>query len=345
MIRERMKQACFIACFGMLVWAGFFEPSVGEPLRLLQVISIPAIKGRIDHLAIDFDGQRIFVAALGNNTVEIISLSADAWIRSLKGFQEPQGLACIPELNRLAVASGGDGTCKIFEANTFNLVNSLHFSGDADNVRYDSKARTLYVGYGEGGIAVVDPAHGKLIGDVKLGGHPESFQLEKTGSRIFVNLPAGPHVAVIDRSSKTLSSKWSLDGVRQNFPMALDEVDSRLFVGCRQPACVLVFDTYSGKIVADVPIAGDTDDLFYESENRRIYASCGEGFINILEQQDTDHYKAAGKIPTARGARTSLLVPALKRFYLAVPRREDQGAEIRVYEVRGRQTGTRKESS
>jgi len=332
-----MKSAHFIACFGVLVWAGVFESPIGEPLPLLKVISIPSIRGRIDHLAVDPGGQRIFVAALGNNTVEILSLSAGAQIRSLAGLQEPQGVVYIPALSRLAVASGGDGTCKIFETNTFSLVNTLHFSGDADNLRYDSKGGTLYVGYGEGAIASADPAHGKLIGEVKLEGHPESFQLERAGSRIFVNVPAGPYVAVIDRSRGTVSSKWSLGGVRQNFPMALNEADSRLFVGCRQPACVLVFDTRSGKIVANVPIAGDTDDLFYDKENRRIYASCGEGFISILEQEDPDHYQVAGKIPTAAGVRTSLLVPALKSFYVAVPKRENHGAEIRVYEVRSRQ--------
>ena len=240
--------------------------------------------------------------------------------KSLKGFQEPQGLAYVPEFNQLFVASGGDGTCKIFEADTFRLVNTLQLFGDADNVRYDSEAKQLYIGYGDGGLAIADPVSGRLVGEVKLEGHPESFQIEKSGSRIFVNVPVAHHVAVIDRHTRTVSSKWPLPTARENFPMALDEPHGRLFICCRRPACVIVLDTGSGKVVANLPIAGDTDDLFYDSENRRIYASCGEGFISVLEQRDLDHYQAIARIPTATKARTSLLVPTLKRFYLAVPK-------------------------
>jgi DNA-binding beta-propeller fold protein YncE len=330
-----MKRSYFIFVLGALIWAGDAQGS--EPLRLLQTIPMPSIEGRIDHLAVDIKRERLFVAALGNNTIEVVPLAGAAPIKSLKGFREPQGVVYIPEFNRVFVASGGDGTCKAFEADTFHLVETLRFSGDADNVRYDSDAKQVYIGYGDGALAVADAASGRIIGDIKLEGHPESFQMEKSGSRIFVNVPSGSHIAVIDRHRRTVLSKWPLPDVQKNFPMALDEEHRRLFVGCRQPPCVVVFDMTSGKAVANLPIAGDTDDLFYDSENQRIYASCGEGFISVLEQRDADHYEATAKIPTLARARTSLFVPTLKRFYLAVPKQSSRNADLRVYEVRGRQ--------
>jgi len=332
-----MNISYFILCVGLLAWPGNAQSQGTEPLGLLQTIPIPSIEGRIDHLSVDIERKRIFLTALGNNTVEVISLLEVGSIKSIKGLREPQGVVYIPEFNRVFVASGEDGTCKAFEADTFRLVNTLRFSSDADNVRYDSEAKRLYVGYGNGAIAIADAASGKVVGDIKLDGHPESFQLEKAGSRIFVNVPSASHIAVIDRQRRTILSKWPLPSVRQNFPMALDEAHGRLFAGCRQPACVLVFDTTSGKAVTKVPIAGDTDDLFYDGENQRIYASCGEGFISVLEQRDANHYEAIAKISTRVRARTSLFVPALKRFYLAVPKQGSRIAELRIYEVRSRQ--------
>ena len=332
-----VKISCLILCLGTFIRASAIWSQGSEPLRLLQTIPILSIEGRIDHLSLDLKGERIFVAALGNNTIEVLPLSGGAPTKSLHGFREPQGVVYVPEFNQVVVASGKDGTCKMFEADTFRLVNTLRLSGDADNVRYDSEAKQLYIGYGDGGIAIADAANGKLLANIKLEGHPESFQIEKSGSRIFVNVPAGRHVAVIDRHKRTVSSKWPLPAAQQNFPMALDEAHRRLFVGCRQPACVVVFDTGSSKVVASLPIAGDTDDLFYDSQNQRVYASCGEGFISVLEQRDADHYQTIARVPTATRARTSLLAPTLKRFYLAVPKQGDHNAELRVYEVRDRQ--------
>jgi len=327
-----MKIPCLILCLGAATWGSLIRPQGTEPLRLVQSIPMPSIKGRIDHLSIDLANRRIFLAALGNNTVEVLGLVQGSRIKSLEGFQEPQGVAYVPEFNQLVVANGEDGVCKFVTADAFRVAHTLRLAGDADNIRYDSEAKQLFIGYGDGAIAIADPASGQLLGDIKLEGHPESFQLEKSGARIFVNVPAGPHVAVIDRRSRTVS-KWQLPAARQNYPMALDEEHGRLFAGCRQPACVVVFETGSGKVVANVPIAGDSDDLFYDGVARRIYASCGEGFISVLEQRDPDHYHVIARIPTAPKARTSLFVPALKRLYLAVPKQASHEAELRVYEV------------
>jgi DNA-binding beta-propeller fold protein YncE len=303
------------------------------PLRFVQAIPLPNVEGRIDHLAVDLKGQRLFVAALGNNTVEVIDLKAGNRVHTITGLREPQGVGFIPESNKLYVANAKGGACDIFEGATLKRVKSVKFSDDADNVRYDAAAGRVYVGYGDGALGVLDAASGDRIGDVKLDGHPESFQLEKNGPRIFVNIPTAQRIAVVDKEKRTVTAAWTTSGASANYPMALDEAHHRLFVGFRKPAKLIVYDTGSGKVVANLDSPGDADDIFYDSARQRVYVSGGEGSIGIFQQKDADHYDPVAKIPTAAGARTALFVPELNRLYLAVPHRGSQKAEVRVYEA------------
>jgi hypothetical protein len=212
------------------------------------------------------------------------------------------------------------------------VLRTAKTSGDADNVRYDQKAGRVYVGYAAGALAAFD-ADGRTLGDVKLAGHPESFQLESLGPRIFINVPGAKQVAVVDRGTQAQVGSWPVTAAGANYPMALDEANRRLFLGCRQPAKLLVYDTARGQLVTAVDIAGDTDDLFYDESRKRLYIIGGEGFITVLEQQDADRYRQIQKLPTAAGARTGLFVPELGQLFLAVPHRGAQAAEIRVYNV------------
>lgn len=309
------------------------ENANGVALRMVQAIPLPGVEGRFDHFAVDLQRQHLFVAALGNDTLEVLNLRAGKHFRSIKGLQKPTGIAFAPEFNRIFAASGDGETCEIFNGDTFSLVQSVKSLPDADNVRYDSAAKYLYVGYGDGALAVVDAASGQRLGDIKLAGHPESFQLEKAGARIFVNIPSAGHIAVVDRAKRAVVATWPLEGARSNFPMALDEANHRLFVGCRDPARVLIYDTSSGRVTATLKIAGDTDDLFYDTARKRLYVACGAGFINVFQQHGADRYALIASIATAAGARTALFVPELKRLYVAVPHRGTQGAQIRVYKV------------
>jgi YVTN family beta-propeller protein len=290
------------------------------------------VEGRIDHLAVDLKGQRLFVAALGNNTVEVIDLKTGNRDHTIAGLREPQGVGFVPESNRLFVGNAKGGACDIFDGASFKRIKSVKFSDDADNIRYDAAAGRVYVGYGDGALGVVDATSGERVGDIKLDGHPESFQLEKSGPRIFVNIPTARKIAVVDRAKAAVIASWPAEA-RDNFSMALDEQRHRLFVGFRKPAKLSVFDTETGKVVASLDSPGDADDVFYDRTRRRVYVSGGEGSIAIFQQKDADRYDPVAKIPTAAGARTALFIPELNRLYLAVPHRGRQGAEIRVYEA------------
>jgi DNA-binding beta-propeller fold protein YncE len=303
------------------------------PLKLTKTIALPGVEGRIDHFALDAAGERLFVCALGNNTVEVVDLRKGVRVHSITGFGAPQGIAYIPELNRIFVANDKGGICKIYDGKSFQAVGELDFKDDADNVRYDSTTKQIYVGFASGGIAVVNAPDGKQIGSIKLSAHPEAFELEKTGKRIFVNVPNARHVAVIDRDKSEVISTWKTDLAFGNFPMALDEANHRLFVGCRLPSRLVVLDTESGKVIVKVDISGDSDDLFYDSKRHRIYVICGAGKIDIIDQTDPNTYTASTKVDTAEGARTGLFVPERDTLFVAVPHRGSQKAEIRAYRV------------
>jgi DNA-binding beta-propeller fold protein YncE len=315
------------------VWIVTLATQNAAPLKLKQTIPLPGVEGRIDHFAFDAGGKRLFVCALGNNTVEVLDLQQGGRIHTITGLGAPQGIAYIPELNHIFVANDKDGICKIYDGSSFQSVGELDLKEDADNVRYDDATKRIYVGFGNGGIAVVDASDGKQIGSIKLSAHPEAFELENNGKRIFVNVPNARQVEVIDREKGEIIAKWKTDLAFGNFPMALDEANHRLFVGCRLPSKLVVLNTESGKLVTKIDISGDPDEVFYDSKHHRIYTICGAGKINILDQIDPNTYAVSTTIDTTDGARTGLFVPERHALFVAIPHRGSQDAEIREYEI------------
>ena len=304
------------------------------PPTLLQIatVTLPNVTGRIDHLAFDPDRQRLFVAALGNDTVEVIDTATQAIARSLSGFHEPQGMAFDADLAAIAIANGGTGTLQLVDALTLATRWTITIGGDADNVRYDAPAKRVYVA-AEGGLYAVDPSAGKPIGRIRIDGHPESFQLDPASGRTFANLPGllSSQIIAADRSRMSVTAEWKPE-CGGNYPMALDAATSRLFVGCRRPARVAMVDTASGRTITSAEIVGDTDDLFYDHTRRRVYVIGGDGFIDVLTR-DEDRLQRVERIATRGGARTGLWVGDQNRLYVAVPARGGQPAEIRVFEA------------
>jgi DNA-binding beta-propeller fold protein YncE len=303
------------------------------PLEPIAEISMPAVRGRIDHLSFDSRSNRLFVAALGNDTVEVIDVSASRVTRSLKGFGEPQRVLYVPDRDRLYVANGSADRVDVLDGRSFESRKRFSALSDADNVRHDAAARRVYVGYGKGALRAIDTEKEEVGAVIVLAGHPESFQLETNGSRIFVNVPQAKHVAVVDRNTNAVISSWSTDGVSRNFPMTLDETTHRLFVGARQPAVMLVYDTDSGKIVAKLPIGEDTDDIFFDGERKRVYVICGEGRIDVFGQNKPDTYTRLQWSRTSAGARTGLWVRETSRLYVAAPAMNGSPARLLVYQA------------
>jgi len=325
------KAVCRVAL--LCCYAVATSNAQSSPLKLKQTIPLSGIEGRIDHFAFDPAGERLFVCALGNNTVEVLDLQKGERVHSITGLGAPQGVGYVPGVNRLFVANDKGGICKIYDGKSFQQISELNLKDDADNVRYDSATGKVYVGFGSGGIAIVNATDGKQIGSIKLSAHPEAFELEKNGRRIFVNVPNARQVAVIDRDKGEVIAKWQTDRAFGNFPMALDEANHRLFVGCRLPSKLVVLNTDSGNVVVKIGISGDPDEVFYDNKHHRIYTICGAGKINILDQIDPNTYAVSTKIDTTDGARTGLFVPERHALFVAIPHRGSQDAEIREYEI------------
>ena len=328
----------FIYLFLITALSAISTAEKNNSLNLKQIINLPGVDGRIDHMSIDINGMRLFVSAFANNSLEIIDLNSGKVIKSIKKLFEPQGVAFIPLYNKIYVANGRNGYCNIYDGNTYQLLNKINFKLDADNIRYDEINHVVYIGYGYGGLAAINPENDKIIFDIKLTGHPESFALEKEGNKIFVNIPEYERsVNIIDRDKKIITGKWVIGDKSTNFylnfPMDLDEAHHRLFIATLIPSNLKIINSLTGKIIASVKTLNDADDLFYNDKTQEIYLSCGQGYIEIIKEINPDYYKETQRILTSQGARTSLFVKELDEYFLAVPKRSNQRAAICVYKT------------
>ena len=313
-------------------------PTKSSPLVLTGAIPLPGVQGRIDHLAIDTKG-RLFISALGNNSVEVLDLAGGIRAHSIAGIPTPQGVAYAPEFKKIFVGSD-EGKLYVYDGDTYSLITSIDFGDDVDNLRYDAGSRRLYIGYGDeasGAIAIVDAAtNTRLSREFKLGAHPESFQLAHDSPNIYVNVPDLKQIAVINRDTGSIA-RWPLT-LNGNFPMALDEPDHRLFVITRAPARLSVFDTSTGHLVTSLPCVQNSDDAYFDAPRKRIYVSGGEGFIDVFQQRDPQHYDRIARIPSALGARTAGYFgkghKGFEVFYSVVPARADKTAEVLLYTVK-----------
>jgi DNA-binding beta-propeller fold protein YncE len=345
-----MKRVCgfclaVIVIFSLAPWIRAQKnsaPQEDQPLILTTQLPLPGVHGRFDHFAygagepgrnVGSAPSEIFISALGNNSVEVINLVEGTEVHRITGIPEPQGVTYAPGLNKLFVASR-KGTLYIYDGGTYNLITSIAYNADVDNLRYDAASKRVYVGYGDGdkaAIGMIDATTNKRLDEeYTTGVHPESFQLETSGSKIYVNLRDSQKVGVIDRTTKKMSI-WPLPAhIEDNFPMALNEAEHRLFVITRTPPRLVIFDTTSGTVVAALPCVADSDDLYYDSKRKRIYIAGGQGFIDVFQEKDPDHFARLAKIPTVIGARTA---GYSGRLYLAVPATPGKDAAIWWYSV------------
>jgi DNA-binding beta-propeller fold protein YncE len=304
--------------FSILVW---MLPGIGQtaelpPLVLEQTIPLAGVSGRIDHMAIDLGRKRLFVAELGNGTVDVIDLTSGSAVHRIEGLKQPQGIGYSAGPDMLLVASAGDGSVRRFSARDFSPAGTIDLGSDADNIRVDRQSGQVFVGYGSGGIAALDPAAGVVAGRVQLAAHPEGFQLDAAGNRALVNVPDAGQIAVLDLAAGSLTETWRVPGLKANFPMALDQTEAHAAVVFRSPARLVLLDTRSGAVVSDIETCSDADDVFFDAKRLRIYVSCGEGAVDVMQEQ-AGSYRLLKRVKTTTGARTSLFVPELDRLFVA----------------------------
>jgi DNA-binding beta-propeller fold protein YncE len=331
----RLAMCLLTVAVGILLMSNL-PTAAAEPksLELLQTIQLKGVAGRLDHLAIDREHGRLFMANLSNNSLDVVDLKAGKLVKQIPDQKKIQGIAYAPDLDRIYAGNGVDGVCNVFDGRDFKLLKSIPLLG-ADNVRYLASRHLIYVGHAEKSLSAIDARTYEVIADIKLPGRPEGFQLETKRPRLYINTVEPTRLVVIDTDKNEVLQEHPLKLADRAYPMAVDEANHRLFLGCRNKPSVVVVNSETGTEVTSIAIPEDIDDLFYDAKNKRLYASCGAGSLAVLRQRDADHYETLEIIPTAKLARTCFFDLAGERLYLVVPRQEgEEGPTIRVYQPR-----------
>ena len=334
-----LAPAIVAAITGILSLAGNAQTS--QPLTLSRTISLGGVQGKFDHFAIDLARNRLFAAATGNHSVEVIDLKTDKVEQSIAGLGKPHGLAWVEATGSLYVADGTLAELRVYTGSPLALKGTIELSDDADDMVYDAAGKTLYVGHGGDAahparIAVVDAEHFTLTTNLVAATHPEALEIDPQSRRVFANIADSNEVAVIDADSRAITAHWKLTKAADNVPMAFDDAHQLLYVACRKPGTLIAVDAASGKEVASVASAGGADDLFYDAELRRIYLISGQGEVDAYQVDAGKELHPLGVLHTAAGAKTALFVPSQKVLYVGVPGAGDRAAEIRVYSTNAR---------
>ena len=313
-----------------LVWsAGTSAQTASPPLVIDAKIPLGQVSGRIDHLGIDLERKRLLVAELGNNSLGVVDLAAGKVLSRVAGLAEPQGAAYVPSSDSIFVANAGDGSVRVLRGEDLTPIGRIELGDDADNVRVDPARKRVLVGYGKGALAVIDPVSLAKTADIRLKAHPEGFQIDETGTEVFVNVPGAHEIVVADLAAGSTQS-LPTQGAGSNFPMAIDGEAHRFLVIFRNPPTLMAFSSQDGHVAAKVDTCGDADDVFVDRKRHRVYVSCGEGAVDVLEP-DQQGYRRLARVPTASGARTSLFVPELDRLFVAVRAGSNEPAAIWVF--------------
>jgi DNA-binding beta-propeller fold protein YncE len=313
-----------------LIWPAATDAQTASPPLILETkIPLGDVSGRIDHLGLDVKRQRLLIAELGNNSLGVVDLAAGKVLQRIDGLSEPQGVAYVPSSDSVFVANAGDGSVRVLRGEDLTPIGHIDLGDDADNVRVDAVRNRVLVGYGKGALAVIDPAGLSKIADIRLKAHPEGFQIDETGTRVFANVPDAREISVVDLANGSTQS-LPTQGAGSNFPMAIDGEAHRLLVVFRSPPTLMAFSSQDGHVAAKVETCGDADDVFVDRQRRRVYVSCGEGAVDVLEP-DEQGYRRLARVPTVPGARTSLFVPELDRLFVAVRAGSNEPAAIWVF--------------
>jgi len=315
------------------------QAQTAPPLKLQQTIALPGVTGNFDHFAIDLSRDILFAAAKGNHTVEVVNLKTGKIIQSIRGLEKPHGLAWVPETHRLYVADGKLAELKVYQGNPLKVSGTLKLSDDADDMVYDEQSGTLYVGHGgsdaanPGRIAVINTKDFSLVANLTVAAHPEALDIDRQGQRVFANIADAARVVVVNTKANAIEDTWKLKDASDNTPMAYDARDQILFIACRKPPVLIALDGNTGKEMGRIPSDAGADDLFYDAKFHRVYVITGSGVVDVYSINSAKHFTSLGKVHTAPGAKTGLLVPSQNLLYVGIPSMGSQPAEIRVYET------------
>ncbi|HEV2522661.1 MAG TPA: hypothetical protein VGT24_09810 [Candidatus Acidoferrales bacterium] len=339
-----------------LILAAINSPAQSDPpLRLIQTTLLPGYVGDFEHFAVDIKGNRLFLIAEDHETVEVLDLRSGKRIHTITGFGQPHAIEYLPGPNSLIVTEGDEesGAVDLASASSYAILKKIKLPPNVDGGVYNPVTKYYYVesaGQGQDAkthpLSIVDTQDFKLIGDLTLpGSKSEAMAIDHTGTKMYVNLRDPDEIGVVDLQTRQLVAHWPLPETKSQNALVLDEVDHRLFSATHTPPKLVVFDVDTGKVVASLPCADNSDDMGYDPIRKRIYIT-GDGNASVFEQQDADHYVHVAEVPTGYRARTSIFVPEVNRLYLAVASKGKRAGgklvapepgsnvEVRIYQAR-----------
>jgi DNA-binding beta-propeller fold protein YncE len=318
------------------------EPDVSadELAKNLTTTRMVGVQNHFDHLTPDLKNSRLFIVPEDNKTIEVYDIRSGKFVHSIKGIGVGHSVVYRADIDRIFVTDGSDGDLKIFNGTTYELLKTVKLLADADATGYDPVTHNLYIA--DGGLdaklnytflEIVNTDTGEKVGQIKIDSNRlEAMVVEKSGSRLFLNMTEKNSIGVIDRKKQAVVAVWPLT-CKVNSDVAMDEKNHRLFVACRD-GNMNVLDSDTGKVLQNLPISNGVDDMVFDPASQRIYVAAGAGFVNVFKEIDADHYRAIGKIPTGPLAKTGLLVPRLKEYFVAVPPHGATSAEVLVFAVK-----------
>ncbi|GAB3627654.1 hypothetical protein PTE30175_02347 [Pandoraea terrae] len=330
--------ACATLCAGLPGAAMAAEPgavaTAAPVLHLGGRTELPAYTGDFDHLAADVKGNRLFLAGEDGATLEVFNLKTGAHLKTVKGFEQPHGILYLPDVNRLIVTDSGAGMTKVVDGTNYQIIGSIPLTLGADSMHYDPSRKHLYIVTGGKNaepkmsktiVAEIDPRSGRTIGEMQFDtDFTEAMAAEQKGNRLFINVTGKNMVAVVDKASRRIIDTWPIKGAELNAAMALDEAHQRLFISTRKPFKLLVLDTKNGAELASFDAPERTNQVMFDEANQRIYMA-GDNYLGVIQQKGANHYEALANVPTAKGAKTAILVPELRRMYVAVSPGDSKG--------------------
>jgi len=320
--------------------SGVPDVSADQLAKNLTTTRMVGVQNHFDHLTPDLKNNRLFVVPEDNKSIEVYNIRSGKFVHSIKGIGVGHSVVYRADIDRIFVTDGSDGDLKIFNGATYELLKTVKLLADSDATGYDPVTHYLYIA--DGGLdaklnytflEIVNTDTGEHVGQIKIDSNRlEAMVVEKSGSRLFLNMTEKNSIGVIDRKKQAVAVVWPLT-CKVNASVAIDEIHHRLFAACRD-GNMNVLDSDTGKVLQNLPISTGVDDMVFDPASQRVYVTAGEGFVNVFKEIDPDHYEVIGKVPTGPLGKTGLLVPALNEYLVAVPPHGDKCAEVLVFAVR-----------
>ena len=312
-------------------------------LKLIKADALPGYTGDFDHFAVDYTRSRILLSAEDHGTLEVFSLKTGDHLRTVKGkIDTPHSILVRPGSPTIFLTDSGKSMSKILNADTLAEVKEVPLTIGADSTGYDPAGKLLYVVTGgkdvnmkTANLEAVDPATGKREGSITFNDdHVEAMTLEKNGPRIFINLTQSNKIAVVDRRTMKVVANWPVPPAKQNAMVALDEQQHRLYVVCRDPGMVVAMNSDTGAVISTAPAPLRADDEMYDRADHLLYVPGGQGYMGIYDTSNPDHVKMIGKVTTAPGAKTGLLLLGRHELVLAAsPGDTKETAKVLFYSI------------